>query len=66
VDLFNQTKPQLPLSVSIGMATADNQGTGLQDVIKQADKEMYFNKNLRKQCGLVPSMLNSNHPNFPQ
>jgi len=66
IDLFNQTKPQLPLSVSLGMATADDQNISLQDVIKQADKEMYFNKNLRKQCGLVPSLINTNQLNFHQ
>ena len=66
IDSFNRAESQMPLSVSLGVATADNQNISLQDVIKQADKEMYFNKNLRKQCGLVSGSLDVDLPNFPQ
>ena len=44
----NKRKPQLPLSISMGVATADNSCIPLEEIYKRADDNMYHDKLVRK------------------
>jgi len=41
---YNNSKPKLPLSISIGAAVSGQDGPNLGDVLKQADEAMYSDK----------------------
>ncbi|MGE5455336.1 MAG: diguanylate cyclase domain-containing protein, partial [Methylocystaceae bacterium] len=41
VGYYNEDNPDLPLSLSVGMAVRDNRVTSMRDVYKEADNEMY-------------------------
>jgi diguanylate cyclase (GGDEF)-like protein len=42
---YNAAQPNIPVSVSFGVSTAYDIGSPMQDVLKDADKEMYLQKN---------------------
>jgi len=44
VFLYNQEHPRLPLSLSLGVATAENSSTTLKELFKQSDDLMYMDK----------------------
>ncbi len=45
VDIYNnETKEQIPLSISLGMATAENKDANLHEAFKEADDLMYRDK----------------------
>ena len=44
MDLHNKTFPELPLSISVGTATAEKEDTPLTEIYKKADDYMYRNK----------------------
>jgi len=48
IDLHNLENPALPLSVSLGIATAADKSVSLEDVYKQADASMYRRKLSRR------------------
>ena len=41
---YNQHNPSLPLSISMGIATAENSNTTLKGILKEAEDEMFKNK----------------------
>ena len=47
-DIYNQ-KRKIPLSYSIGIATAEKPGKSLREILKSADKHMYHNKIFQKE-----------------
>jgi HD-GYP domain-containing protein (c-di-GMP phosphodiesterase class II) len=44
MDLHNKIRPELPLSISVGTATAEKEDTPLTEIYKKADDYMYRNK----------------------
>jgi len=44
IDLYNKQHPELPLSISIGIATANNSSVTIEDTLKKADDLMYREK----------------------
>ena len=48
VNKYNQHEPELPLSISIGAATAENNDCPLEEVYRTADERMYLNKIARR------------------
>jgi len=44
IDKYNQEHPELPLSVSFGIATVDTPGQSLKEIYKKADDLMYQEK----------------------
>ena len=49
VNAYNEKKPGVPLSISIGLATAVNGLRPLKEVYKEADEQMYSVKNKFRQ-----------------
>ena len=47
---YNQQKPELPLSISIGVATGEEINSPLQEVYKNADDRMYQDKIARRKA----------------
>ncbi len=57
---YNQHNPDLPLSISMGIATAEKSGTTLKKVFKEAEDEMFKDKLHRTNSarnGIVQSLM---------
>jgi len=44
VEEYNDNNPEMPLGLSIGLATAEESNVALQDIFKKADDHMYHDK----------------------
>jgi len=52
VDEYNSNRKDIPLGISLGLATSDGPGVSLEEVIRRADDRMYQNKRERKRMSL--------------
>ncbi len=48
ISVYNRGNPEIPLSLSIGTATAEDKSTFLEDLRKEADELMYHDKMLHR------------------
>ena len=48
LERYNEKNKRLPLSVSIGVATAQDQSKSLAQVLREADEKMYLEKQVKK------------------
>ncbi|NLY39231.1 MAG: diguanylate cyclase [Firmicutes bacterium] len=48
LERYNEKNKRLPLSVSIGFATAQDQSKSLAQVLREADEKMYLEKQVKK------------------
>ncbi len=48
ISVYNRDNPEIPLSLSIGTATAEDKNTFLEDLRKEADELMYHDKMLQR------------------
>ena len=49
VDAFNALNPTLPVGISIGFSVAETSPLLMRDLFKEADSNMYLDKDLREQ-----------------
>ncbi len=51
VNEYNEQEPKLPLSISIGAATAEKKNSSLEEVYRIADDRMYLDKIAKRKAG---------------